>query len=157
MPLIFLSDIDLIKEAYVTKGDIISDRLAAPSTNLIGTSLGRRNGIADANYNKSFRQRKMLALSSMKDFGLAGKSLDVRIMEESRFLNDQLKEVADMNKPTDVLQRLLYLAVANVIYSVVFGHAVWLSLSTLCLAVFGCVLGADGLLVFSCLGLLVGR
>lgn len=119
---IFLNDVGLLKEAFITKGEIISDRGGANRDDDIAVMFGAGKGIGASNYDKDFKERKTLALHSMKDFGFGGKSLEETSMEETVFLNNRFKMVADTATPTDLHQTLIHLAVSNVICSVVFGR-----------------------------------
>ena len=120
LTLVYLNDIDLIKEAFITKGDVISDRPPPSADNPMDE--GRDKGIASANYGKEFKARKALTLHSMKDFGFGGGSLEETAMEEAAFLTDKFRQAADSKKPTKIHQSLVHLAVSNVICSVVFGR-----------------------------------
>ena len=114
---VFLNDVDSIKEAFVHKGDLISDR--APYTGPI--SGDRTKGVVQAMFDKDYREKKKLTLHSMKDFGFSGRSLENAVLNEASFLVEQFKEEADGKKATKIHQNLVALAVSNVICIVVFG------------------------------------
>lgn len=120
--LVFLNDASVIKEAFITKGEVLSDRPQPKIKDDLSVFLGMGNGIANANYGKALKERKNLTLHSMKDFGFGGKSLEETALEETEFLIGRLKEVADGSTPTDLHRKLIHLAVSNVICSVVFGR-----------------------------------
>ena len=120
--MVFLNELELIKEAFVTKGEIISDRLPVDPSNKLTTRFGQGKGIGGAKYDRDFKERKTLTLHSMKDFGFGGKTLEDTALEETSYLVDEFKRVADTGLPTDIHQRLVHLAVSNVICSVVFGR-----------------------------------
>ena len=128
---VFLNDLDTIKEAFVTKADVISDRTSEKVTSILGVGGEFEKytglGIGEANFSKAFKERKRLALQSMKEFGFGGVSMDAKVVEETEFLIDALKDHVTppdggTRKSTDVHQRLIHLAVSNVICSVVFGR-----------------------------------
>ena len=118
---VFLNDVKVIKEAFITKGDIISDRIQKSPSDPLFSMIGFGKGFGSANYGKQFKQRKTLTLQSMKDFGFGGKTLEDTVSEETTFLTNHFEKVANTGKPTDIHQRLIHLAVSNVICSVVFG------------------------------------
>ena len=129
--LVWLNDLETIKEAFITKGDIISDRTSDEISSVLGVSgefeKYSGQGIGEANFTRAFKERKKLALQSMKEFGFGGASLEGRVVEETEFMIDALKDFANppngvVKKSTDAHQRLIHLAVSNVICSVVFGR-----------------------------------
>ena len=122
MPMVLLNDMRLIKEAFVTKGDIISDRMPPSRNDMFAKRIGEGVGLGGISYGKDFRDRKALAQSAMREFGLAGKSLDYMIAEETRFLVQRMRKFADTHLPTKIHETVVYLAVSNVICSVVFGQ-----------------------------------
>ena len=119
---VFLSDIDIIKEAFVTKGEIISDRMRSNPPSAISVKFGEGKGIGAADYGKDFKERKKLTLHSMREFGFGGKSLEETVLDETKFLTEEFRKVADTGYPTDLHQNYVHLAVSNVICSVVFGR-----------------------------------
>ena len=116
MQVVLLNSIEMVKEAFITKGEYLSDR--APDMGVANMA----KGIARENYGKDFKEKKKLTLHSMKDFGLGGKSLDETVREEVQFLVQDFKKEANTGVSTDIHQRTIYLAVSNVICSVVFGR-----------------------------------
>ena len=102
------------------KGEIISDRMPPSASDPLAKD--RDLGIATANYGRDFKDRKFLTLQSMKDFGFGAKTLEDTVVEEVSFLIKRFKEEADTNRPTDVHQSVVHLAVSNVISRVVFGR-----------------------------------
>ena len=129
---VWLNDMETIKEAFVTKGEVMSDRMSSDSKSFFAISgdLAKYSGlgIGETNYGKAFKERKRLALQSMKEFGFGGVSLEDRVVEEARLLVEELKKAAtspskDANKrSTGVHNHVVHLAVSNVICSVVFGR-----------------------------------
>ena len=119
--MVHLNDVDLIKEAFITKAEIFSDRPQPKRPDPTSDLFGRGKGIVDVNYGKDFKERKTLILHSIKDFGFGGKTLEDTAAEEVAFLIQRFADVADSGIPTDIHQRLIHLSVSNVICSVVFG------------------------------------
>ena len=80
---VFLNDMETIKEAFVTKSDVISDRTSEKAGSILGVSGEFEKyaglGIAEANFTKAFKERKRLALQSMKEFGFGGVSMEVGV------------------------------------------------------------------------------
>ena len=132
--IVWLNDLESIKEAFITKGDIISDRTSSKISSplAVGGVFEKYSGlgIGEANHSKAFKERKKLALQSMKEFGFGGVPLEDKVIEETENLINALKKFA--NSPsngkiktiesTDIHQQLIHLAVSNVICSVVFGQ-----------------------------------
>ena len=116
--LVFLNDLQLIKEAFISKGELVSDRLSPTDPLTVVISGGK--GIISTNLGKEYRERKSLSMQSMKDFGLRGTSIDETVIEEANLLTRCLHQYAT-GQPTDAHCSLIAQAVSNVISSVVFG------------------------------------
>lgn len=122
MKVVFLNEVALIKEAFISKGEIISDRLRPEKDDNSMQAVLAGKGIGNTDYGKDFKERKTLTLHSMKDFGFGGKSLEETTVEETVFLKKRFQQVADTSVPTDIHMKLMHLSVSNVISSVVFGR-----------------------------------
>ena len=127
---IWLNDMNTIKEAFVAKGDLISDRTWSDGRSFFGAQdeLAKFTGlgIGEANYNKAFKERKRLALHCLKEFGFGGVSIDEKVVEEARLLVTEMRKAAsrksNLSSVTDIHNHVIHLAVSNVICSVVFGR-----------------------------------
>ena len=90
LKIIWLNDLETIKDAFIGKGDLISDRRLAEGTNLFGLSpaLGRYSvlGIGEANFGRAFKARKRLAQHSLKEFGFDGTELEDIVLKEAAHL-----------------------------------------------------------------------
>ncbi|XP_039591019.1 cytochrome P450 2J2-like isoform X2 [Polypterus senegalus] len=103
-----------MKEAFVQNGDIYVDR---PSFPLLA-DLTNHLGILASNGHQ-WREQRRFALSTLKYFGVGKKTLENAITEESRHLNENVKE--KNGNPFDP-EYLLHNAISNIICSLVFGH-----------------------------------
>ena len=65
------------------------------------------------------RRLRKFAISSMRDFGVGRKSLEVRIQDEAGHL---AAEIGNLNEEPFDPERMLTKAVSNVISSIVFGE-----------------------------------
>ncbi|XP_039591017.1 cytochrome P450 2J6-like isoform X1 [Polypterus senegalus] len=112
--LVVLSGYKIMKEAFVQNGDIYVDR---PSFPLLA-DLTNHLGILASNGHQ-WREQRRFALSTLKYFGVGKKTLENAITEESRHLNENVKE--KNGNPFDP-EYLLHNAISNIICSLVFGH-----------------------------------
>ena len=124
---IWINDLDTIKEAFITKGDVLSDRVPPdnPTFMSVGGELAKYSGlgIGETNYGQEYKERKHLTLQCMKEFGGLGLSLEELVSAEAQILVAALRlEVEIRGKETDIHQRIIHLAVSNVICSVAFGN-----------------------------------
>ena len=55
---VFLNDIHVIKEAFITKGEIISDRVQESPSHPLVAMFGYGKGIGSANYGKEFKESR---------------------------------------------------------------------------------------------------
>ena len=63
--MVVLNDVNLIKEAFISKAEIISDRPQPKQPNPTSDLFGRGKGIGDVNYGKDFKERKTLTRFSL--------------------------------------------------------------------------------------------
>ena len=80
-----------IKIPLSCTGDVFSDR-PPPSIVIRGD---RKKGLVSDQYGKTFKEKKMLVLQSLKDFGFNGWSLEETAMKETSSLVERFKKVAD--------------------------------------------------------------
>ncbi|XP_056304772.1 cytochrome P450 2J4-like [Danio aesculapii] len=111
-PAIMLNTIQLAKEAYVQ--DVFSGKPASPLFDWIT----KRLGIVMVTFNNSWRQQRRFALHTLRNFGLGKKTVEDRVLEESRYLIAEiLKDEGKSMNPQHALQN----AISNIICSIVFG------------------------------------
>ncbi|XP_043086156.1 cytochrome P450 2B1-like isoform X2 [Puntigrus tetrazona] len=111
-PMIVLNTIQVAKEAFVQEA--FSGRPFMPIIDLVSKS----HGIIMATFGHSWRQQKRFALHTLRNFGLGKKSVEDRVLEESRYLiAEMLKAEGKSLDPQHAIQN----AVSNIICSIVFG------------------------------------
>ncbi|KAI7794517.1 cytochrome P450, partial [Triplophysa rosa] len=112
-PAIILNTLQITKEALVQEASAFSGRPELPVIDWITNGLGiiLVNG-------HSWRQQRRFALHTLRNFGLGKKSAEERVIEEGRYLVDEiLKEEGTAFDPQHVVQN----AASNIICSIVFG------------------------------------
>ncbi|XP_039508807.1 cytochrome P450 2B1-like [Pimephales promelas] len=111
-PMIILNTVQVTKEALVQEA--FSGRPAMPLIEWLTNGLG----IIMVTFGHSWRQQRRFALHTLRNFGLGKKSVEDRVIEESRYLiSEMLKAEGKPMNPLHALQN----AVSNIICSVVFG------------------------------------
>ncbi|XP_051737047.1 cytochrome P450 2B15 [Ctenopharyngodon idella] len=111
-PAIILNTIQVTKEALVQEA--FSGRPGLPLIEWITNGLG----IIMVTFGHSWRQQRRFALHTLRNFGLGKKSVEDRVLEESRYLiSEMLKEEGRSMNPQHAIQN----AVSNIICSIVFG------------------------------------
>ncbi|XP_026056035.1 cytochrome P450 2B19-like isoform X1 [Carassius auratus] len=111
-PAIILNTIQVTKEALVQEA--FSGRPSLPLFEWITNGLG----ILMVTFGHSWRQQRRFALHTLRNFGLGKKSVEDRVLEESRYLiAEMLKEEGKPMDPQHDIQN----AVSNIICSIVFG------------------------------------
>ncbi|XP_060132853.1 cytochrome P450 2J2 isoform X2 [Zootoca vivipara] len=113
MRFVVVNGLHLVKEALVHQGENFVDRLSSPGTQeMFGSSgLVFSNGL-------SWKQQRRFALSTLRNFGLGKRSLEERIQEESRYLNEAIE--AEKGQPFDPHFQINN-AVSNIICSITLG------------------------------------
>lgn len=110
--MIILNTIQVTKEALVQEA--FSGRPAMPLIEWLSNGLG----IIMVTFGHSWRQQRRFALHTLRNFGLGKKSVEDRVIEESRYLiSEMLKAEGKSMNPQHALQN----AVSNIICSIVFG------------------------------------
>lgn len=109
---VILNGYDVVREAFVEKGEVFSDRpsLVIPEMVFKGHGLLFTNG-------ERWKQMRRFTLSTLRNFGMGKRSLEERVQEEAQCLGEEFqKRSGTFFDPTF----LFGLAVSNVICSVVF-------------------------------------
>lgn len=114
-PMIYITDYDMIKEAFVKRSDEFIDR---PGGIPLLTLILKSSGVLSTNGDVWKRNRKF-ALHGLRDFGMGKKSIEYKIQEECRALVEEISSYG--NRPWNP-KTLLLNAVSNIICSIVFGH-----------------------------------
>ncbi|XP_067226751.1 cytochrome P450 2B9-like isoform X3 [Chanodichthys erythropterus] len=111
-PAIILNTIQVMKEALVQEA--FSGRPVLPVTEWMTNGFG----IIMVTFGHSWRQQRRFALHTLRNFGLGKKSVEDRVLEESRYLiSEMLQEEGRPMNPQHAVQN----AVSNIICSIVFG------------------------------------
>ncbi|KTF94069.1 hypothetical protein cypCar_00038431 [Cyprinus carpio] len=112
-PMIVLNTIQVTKEAFVQEA--FSGRPFMPLVDWLTKGLG----IIIAPFGHSWRQQRRFALHTLRNFGLGKKSVEDRVLEESRYLiAEMLKAEGKSMDPQHDIQN----AVSNIICSIMFGE-----------------------------------
>nr|XP_028589127.1 cytochrome P450 2J2-like isoform X1 [Podarcis muralis]XP_028589128.1 cytochrome P450 2J2-like isoform X1 [Podarcis muralis]XP_028589129.1 cytochrome P450 2J2-like isoform X1 [Podarcis muralis]XP_028589130.1 cytochrome P450 2J2-like isoform X1 [Podarcis muralis] len=113
MRFVVVNGLHLVKEALVHQGENFVDRPSSPGIQGIYGSSGLvfSNGLI-------WKQQRRFALSTLRNFGMGKRSLEERIQEESRYLNEAIE--AEKGQPFDP-QSQINNAVSNIICSITFG------------------------------------
>eukprot|EP00058_Branchiostoma_floridae_P001850 XP_002587338.1 hypothetical protein BRAFLDRAFT_100536 [Branchiostoma floridae] len=105
-----------IHEALVKNAEDFSSR---PTAQASFTPDGKTLGIAQEVYGPKLKEHRKFAVMNLRDFGLGKKSLEGKILEESRALCDEISKID--GRPFCISQ-MMQNAVSNVICSVLFGR-----------------------------------
>ncbi|NXP71549.1 CP2CL protein, partial [Ramphastos sulfuratus] len=113
-PVVMLIGHDVVKEALIDRGDEFAARGHMP----IGDRANNGLGIVFSN-NKEWLQVRRFALTTLRNFGMGKKSIEMRIQEEAEHLVEEINKTKGAPfDPTFTLG----CAVSNVICSIVFGR-----------------------------------
>ncbi|XP_034557102.1 cytochrome P450 2J1-like isoform X3 [Notolabrus celidotus] len=105
----------MVKEAIVTQADNFVERPYSPMVTRIYS--GNSAGLFFSN-GRVWRRQRRFAMASLRTFGRAESSMEQRICEESRYLQEAMER--EKGEPFDPVPLLNY-AVANIISQIVFG------------------------------------
>ncbi|XP_075792220.1 cytochrome P450 2J2-like [Pelodiscus sinensis] len=113
MTLVFVNGFQLVKEVLVHQGDDFLDRPQIPAIHEFFKTFGliMSNG-------HSWKQQRRFALSTLRNFGLGKRSLEERILQESRYLTEAFEE--EKGQPFDPHFKINN-AISNIICSITFG------------------------------------
>ncbi|XP_066279252.1 cytochrome P450 2U1-like [Branchiostoma lanceolatum] len=112
---IVLNGYAAIHEALVKNADVFSSR---PSINASITPDGKTLGIAQEPYGPKWKEHRKFALMSLRDFGVGKRSMEGKILEETRALHD---EISKNRIKAFCISHMMQNTVSNVICSIVFG------------------------------------
>ncbi|XP_004648065.1 cytochrome P450 2F2 [Octodon degus] len=110
---VVLSGYQAVKEALVDQGEEFSGRGEYP----VFFNFTKGNGIAFSN-GERWKVLRRFSLQILRNFGMGNRSIEERILEEGRFLLEELRKTE--GKPFNPLF-MLSRSVSNIICSVVFG------------------------------------
>ncbi|XP_072537940.1 cytochrome P450 2N13 [Salminus brasiliensis] len=112
---VFVTGYKMVKEALVTQADNFVDRPYSPLSERIYSGNG---GLFVSNGNM-WRVQRRFALSTLRNFGLGKKTMELAICEESRFLLDEMdSQKGEAFDPAGLFIK----AVSNIICQLVFGQ-----------------------------------
>ncbi|XP_055513864.1 cytochrome P450 2D26-like isoform X2 [Leucoraja erinacea] len=114
--MVVLSGYKALKEALVKKSEDFAGRPDLPIYKKAFKQFGE--GIVLAKYGDWWKEQRKFALSTLKNFGLGKKCLELRIVEEAGFLNQAFE--GEQGGPFDPRISLTY-ATSNIICSIIFG------------------------------------
>ncbi|GMR46013.1 hypothetical protein PMAYCL1PPCAC_16208 [Pristionchus mayeri] len=117
-PLIELTDFNLIKEAYIEKGEDFVNRLSAPGADDIFNYIP--NGGVIQSSGEEWRENRRAALHILRDFGM-GKNVMEELAKNS--ITEYLHHLESIENKDEVNMRWpLLLMIANIINEVLFGY-----------------------------------
>ncbi|XP_043929996.1 cytochrome P450 2D15-like [Protopterus annectens] len=117
---VVLNGFQAIKEALVKKSEDFADRPILPLYKVFGYR-DSSEGLVFARYDKTWKEQRRFALTTLRNFGMGKKSVEEQIGEEAMYLCRGFQN--EKGKPFDPKARIVN-AVANVICSIVFGDRV---------------------------------
>ena len=119
-PAVMLQNLEVVKEAFVKKADYFRNRpqyLYAFSKVTRPGGTGPIRGLVWA-HGEPWKTGRRFALSSMRDFGMGKKSIEVKVQEEALCVCTELSKVT--GQPYDVTL-LFQESISNIICSICFG------------------------------------
>uniref|UniRef100_A0A3B4BQ67 Cytochrome P450, family 2, subfamily N, polypeptide 13 n=1 Tax=Pygocentrus nattereri TaxID=42514 RepID=A0A3B4BQ67_PYGNA len=112
---VFLTGYKMVKEALVNQAENFADRPYSPLAVRIYSG---NVGLFSSN-GETWKKQRRFALSTLKNFGLGKKTMELAICEESRFLQDEMdRQKGEAFDPTELFNN----AVSNIICQLVFGQ-----------------------------------
>ncbi|XP_041052611.1 cytochrome P450 2D26-like [Carcharodon carcharias] len=114
---VILNGYETLKEALVMKSEDFADRPVLPVYEDVFKHTGE--GIVFARYGPWWREQRKFSLSTLRNFGLGKKSLEMRIVEEAGFL---IKEFEDEKGLPFDPHFIVTCATSNIICSIIFGE-----------------------------------
>ncbi|XP_036437417.1 cytochrome P450 2J6 [Colossoma macropomum] len=112
---VFLTGYKMVKEALVNQAENFADRPYSP----LAVRLYASNGGLFSSNGEMWKKQRRFALSTLRNFGLGKKTMELAICEESRFLQDEMdRQKGEAFDPTTLFNN----AVSNIICQLVFGQ-----------------------------------
>ncbi|XP_077156772.1 cytochrome P450 2U1-like [Paroedura picta] len=113
-PVVMLNDFEAVRDALVLQADVFSDRPSIAITKLITEG----KGVIFAPYGPVWKKQRKFSHSTLRHFGLGKLSLEPAILEEFRFMkNEILKHGEKQFNPFPIISS----AVSNIICSMALG------------------------------------
>lgn len=112
---VFVSDLDIVKEGLITKGESLKGR---PSWLFLFKKIFRNRGVI-FNSGHVWRDLRRFTLSTLRNFGVGKKSLEEKIHEEILEVSSAIE--AHNGKPF-VLKKHIADGTFNIIYNIIFGQ-----------------------------------
>ncbi|XP_066292909.1 cytochrome P450 2U1-like [Branchiostoma lanceolatum] len=111
-----LGSYDVIREAFVKNADTFSSRPRPMFYPILGTN--KTKGVISEPYGPTWKEHRKFTLMSLRDFGVGKRSLEGKILEETRALAD---EISKKGNQSFCISNMMQVTVSNVICSIVFG------------------------------------
>ncbi|XP_027399673.1 cytochrome P450 2U1 isoform X2 [Bos indicus] len=112
---VVLNDFHSVREALVQQAEVFSDRPRVPLTSI----MTKGKGIVFAHYGPVWRQQRKFSHSTLRHFGLGKLSLEPKIIEEFRYVKEEMQKHGDAPfNPFPIVNN----AVSNIICSLCFGR-----------------------------------
>ncbi|XP_066532435.1 cytochrome P450 2N13 [Hoplias malabaricus] len=112
---VFVTGYKTVKEALVTKAENFVDRPYSP----IAVRVYSGNGGLFSSNGEMWKKQRRFALTTLRNFGLGKKTMELAICEENRFLQNEMDRQKGMAfDPTGLFNN----AVSNIICQLVFGQ-----------------------------------
>lgn len=111
---VVLAGYQTVKNALINHADEFLGRPDVPIMNILkeGSGVVWSNG-------EAWKQMRRFMLSTLRDFGMGKRSIEVKILEEAGFLVEKIRSYKEQPFNTDIITNF---ATANVICSIVFGE-----------------------------------
>ncbi|KAG8430336.1 hypothetical protein GDO86_017952 [Hymenochirus boettgeri] len=113
-PVVVLYGYDALKEALIGQAEEFSGRAIVP----VFQRIANGKGLVFSN-GSHWQQQRKFSLSTLRDFGMGKRSIEERVIEESKYLVEFFEKT--QGKPFNPATRITA-AVSNVICSIVFGE-----------------------------------
>ncbi|XP_078597942.1 cytochrome P450 2U1-like [Branchiostoma floridae x Branchiostoma japonicum] len=110
-----LGSYDVIREAFVKNAEHFSSR-PRPLNPTLATY--KTKGVVQEPYGTTWKEHRKFTLMSLRDFGVGKRSLEGKILEETRALSD---EILKKENQGFCISNMMQVTVSNVICSIVFG------------------------------------
>ncbi|XP_066283597.1 cytochrome P450 2U1-like [Branchiostoma lanceolatum] len=110
-----LGTYDVVREAFVKNAETFSSR-PRPLNPILATY--KTKGVAQEPYGPTWKEHRKFMLTSLRDFGVGKRSMEGKILEETRALAD---EISKKENQSFCISNMMQVTVSNVICSIVFG------------------------------------